>query len=399
MFCAGDAAAEVLAADQAALVIGGVAVGVLRRISEHGDMAIAFIIAQHAVVGDVRPDEIATCGKPCRSFSPTAACPQALHTRMADQALLKAWVEDFVCRAFGLAIEGSAFFDCHACGPVASKLSLPVLFAGGNSFVMTKIPLLGFGTYPLRGQACVDAVTMALDMGVRHIDTAQMYGNERDVGRAIASHSAKRTDLYVVTKVDPGNIRRFAQSVRKSIDDLGGPCDLLLIHWPPPDDEIDVALDHLMQAKADGLTAAIGVSNFSSRMMRNAQARLGGQVVCNQVEFHPLIDQQKLVVLARELGMMLTAYSPIARGGALKPDVIVQIAAKHGRLPSEIVLRWIIQQGVAAIPMTTKQENLASNLRALSFELPQEDIDAITVLGSWQGRTIDPSWMRGRWDG
>jgi 2,5-diketo-D-gluconate reductase B len=262
------------------------------------------------------------------------------------------------------------------------------------------IPLLGLGTYPLSGQLAVDSITMAIDMGLRHIDTAQMYGNEHDVGRAIAKSGVKREELFIVTKVDPSNLnaQRFASSVAKSMDDLGGPADLLLIHWPPADADMDATLDRLAEAKAQGNTKTIGVSNFNSAMMRKAHARLSGETICNQVEFHPLLDQTKLHKTARELSMVLEAYSPLARGAAMKPDVIQSIAKKHGKLPSEIVLRWIIQQGVVAIPMTTKRENLASNLRALTFELPEEDMAAITNIGTAKGRTIDPSWMVGRWD-
>ena len=262
------------------------------------------------------------------------------------------------------------------------------------------IPLLGLGTYPLTGQQCVDAVTMALDLGLRHIDTAQMYGNEHDVGRAIAASRVRRDEMFIVTKVDPSNLseKRFAASVAKSLDDLGGPVDLLLIHWPPSDSEMDGTLDRLAEAKAKGQAKAIGISNFSTKMMRNAQARLKGEVICNQVEFHPLLDQRKVLSTARELGLVLEAYSPLARGAAMKPDVIQAIARKHGRPASEIVLRWIFQQGVVAIPMTTKRENLASNIRALTFELPEDDMAAISALGSAAGRTISPSSMSGRWD-
>lgn len=260
------------------------------------------------------------------------------------------------------------------------------------------IPLLGLGTYPLTGQQVVDSVTMAIDMGLRHIDTAQMYGNERDVGRAIAS--ARRDQLYVVTKVDPSNLtsQRFAKSVARSIDDLGGPVDLLLIHWPPADADMDATLDRLAEEKSKGNAKAVGVSNFSATMLRHAQARLKGALICNQVEFHPLLDQGKMLRQAKELGMVLEAYSPLARGAAMKPQVIQSIARTHNKLPSEIVLRWIIQQGVVAIPMTTKRENLASNLRALTFELPDDDMAAISGIGTRDGRTINPSWMAGRWD-
>jgi diketogulonate reductase-like aldo/keto reductase len=262
------------------------------------------------------------------------------------------------------------------------------------------IPLLGLGTYPLMGEDAYRAVRMALDLGIRHIDTAQMYGNEREIGRAVASSGLPRGDVFVVTKVDPGNVgaSRFAASVARSVEDLGGPADLLLIHWPPAEDDFDAALDRLMAERAKGNTRAIGVSNFSPAMMRRAQQRCGGALVNNQVEFHPLLDQNAVLTTAREQGMVLSAYSPLARGAALKPAAITAIASRLGRPPSEVVLRWIMQQGVVAIPMTTKRENALSNIAALSVELSPDDMAAISALGTRQGRTINPSWMAGRWE-
>ena len=262
------------------------------------------------------------------------------------------------------------------------------------------IPVFGLGTYPLQGDDCVKTVLQALELGIRHIDTAQMYGNEHDVGRAIRECGLPRDDLFIVTKIDPGNVGkdRFADSVAKSMDDLGGPADLLLIHWPPEGGEFDAALDRLMAEKDKGMAAAVGVSNFTVGMMRRAVARTNGAVICNQVEFHPLLDQQRLLAEAKSLGLALSAYSPLARGAALKPEVVQRIARKLDRPPSEIVLRWIIQQGVIAIPMTTKRENAISNLRIFDFSLSDEDMSALTALGTRQGRTVSPSWMAGRWD-
>jgi 2,5-diketo-D-gluconate reductase B len=262
------------------------------------------------------------------------------------------------------------------------------------------IPIIGFGTYPLNGQACIDIVAMALELGFNHIDTAQMYGNEKAVGTAIRQSGLPRESLFVVTKFYPGATpaREIAASVDRSTGDLGGPVDLLLIHWPPADQEMDAVLDCLAAEKAKGNTKAIGVSNFSPSMLAHAQARLGNQIICNQVEFHPLLDQRKLLASAEERGIVLTAYSPLARGAAMQPDTIVSIARKHNRAPSEVVLRWIIQQGVVAIPMTTKRENMLSNLEALRFELDAGDMEAISALGTKQGRTIQSSAMKGRWD-
>ena len=133
-------------------------------------------------------------------------------------------------------------------------------------------------------------------------------------------------------------------------------------------------------------------------MMRRAQERAKGAIICNQVEFHPLLDQSKLLAASRQLGIALTAYSPLARGKALQPKPIQDIAARQGRPASEIVLRWIFQQGVAAIPMTANRANAVSNSKALDFLLPPEDMAVISSLGTRQGRMINPSWMAGRWD-
>ena len=262
------------------------------------------------------------------------------------------------------------------------------------------IPIIGLGTYPLTGEAATTAVKMAIELGYRHIDTAQMYGNEKAVGRGIAGSGVTREEIFVVTKVDPGNVAagRFEETVEKSIDELGSAPDLLLIHWPPADDEFDGALDRLIYAKARGWAKHIGISNYTPKMMKRAQARAEGALICNQVEFHPLLDQTKVLAAAKSLNMSITAYSPLARGVAMSPPVIQDIAAKHGRPASEIVLRWIVQQGVVPIPMTTKRENAASNLSVLEFELPEEDMAAISKLGTKAGRTINPSWMAGRWD-
>ena len=205
----------------------------------------------------------------------------------------------------------------------------------------TGIPLLGFGTFPLQGDEVHRAVTSALEIGFRHIDTAQMYGNERKVGEALKQSGLPRGELYVVTKVDPGNsaASRFRDSVEASIAALNGPVDLLLIHWPPADEDLDAVIDRLVAAQAQGFTKAIGVSNFPVRLMRRAAQRSPIQLINNQVEFHPLIDQHAVLAEARALGMTLSAYCPLGRGMVLKEPVIQEIAQRHGRPPSEIALR------------------------------------------------------------
>jgi len=262
------------------------------------------------------------------------------------------------------------------------------------------IPLLGFGTWPLKDDDVERCVGMALEVGFRHVDTAQRYGNEKQVGRALKASGVPRRDLYVVTKIDPGNTaaRDFRAAAEKSVESLGGPVDLLLIHWPPPDAELDGFVDRLADVHAAGLAKDIGVSNFPTAAMRQAAARSPVKLIDNQVEFHPLIDQSKVLAEAQRLGMTLSAFCPLGRGIVLKEPVILEIAKKHGRPPSEIALRWIVQQGVAAIPMTTKRDNAASNFRALSFALPQEDMRAISALTAGHRRLISPASMAGRWD-
>ena len=261
------------------------------------------------------------------------------------------------------------------------------------------IPAIGFGTYPLSGAEAERCVAAALEVGIRHIDTAQMYGNEKQVGRGIAASGVPRGEIFLVTKVDPSNLGagRFAESVKRSVDDLGTVPDLLLIHWPPPEGDIDGPVERLLREGERGLAKQLGVSNFSPRLMRRAQQLAGGKLICNQVEFHPLLDQTAVLAAACELGLVLTAYSPLARGKCMEEKVVREIAARHGRPASEIVLRWIIQQGVAAIPMTRKRENAASNLRAADFTLTAQEMEAISGLGSRNMRLINPSWMRS-WD-
>ena len=172
------------------------------------------------------------------------------------------------------------------------------------------IPLLGFGTFPLNNDEVERCLAMALEVGFRHIDTAQMYGNEKAVGHALKASGVARQELYIVTKVDPGNVsaKAFRPSVEASIEALNGPVDLLLIHWPPPEADLDAIIDRLVAAQAAGLTRHIGVSNFPSALMRRAAARSALPLINNQVEFHPLIDQSKVLAEARALGMTLSAY-------------------------------------------------------------------------------------------
>ena len=241
------------------------------------------------------------------------------------------------------------------------------------------IPILGFGTWPLSSDEARRAIATALEVGFRHVDTAQMYGNEAEVGGALAASGVKRKELFIVTKVAPGNLGRdsFMPSVEGSLAHLGGPVDLLLIHWPPGEGPF----------RSGGRTPVGGQGARPCQGDRGQQFHHRHDDACrqarpiamlaNQVEFHPLIDQAKLKEAATKLGIAISAYSPLGRGAVMK-DPVIQAIARNTRPPSEVALAWITQQDVVAIPMTTKRENAASNLRALDLVLPEEDMAAIS---------------------
>jgi 2,5-diketo-D-gluconate reductase B len=264
------------------------------------------------------------------------------------------------------------------------------------------IPAIGFGTYPLSGAEARAAVEMALGVGFRHIDTAQMYGNEAEVGRAVAASGLSRGEVFVTTKVSAANLgsARFVSAVRKSLEDLKiEQVDLLLIHWPPADEkEIPATIDELNKAADLGLAAQIGISNFPVKFMRLADSHSARKLIDNQVEFHPFLNQAKLRAAAVELGITLSAYCPLARGAALMHPVINAIAERLGEPASAVVLRWIIQQGVIPVPMTSKRANAEANLRALSITLSDEDMAAISKLTAAGKRYVSPGNMSALWD-
>jgi 2,5-diketo-D-gluconate reductase B len=263
------------------------------------------------------------------------------------------------------------------------------------------IPLLGYGTYPLTGAECRDGVAMALDLGLRHVDTAQLYDNEKDVGQAIARSGIKRDEIFLVTKIARENLgrRHFVHSLQDSLEKLAvEQVDLLLIHWPPEEEDFDSAIDSLCVAQASGLAKAIGVSNFTIPLMKRAAKRASLPLINNQVEFHALLDQSRVRAEAEKLGIVLSAYSPLGRGAVLKDPAVIEVAKRLGRPPSEIALRWIIQQGVVALPMTTKRENAKSNMRIFDFELSSADMAKLSQASKQNRRLISPLGWAPQWD-
>lgn len=252
------------------------------------------------------------------------------------------------------------------------------------------------GTFPLKADQLVDAVKLAYDEGFRSFDTAQMYQNEADLGQALADIGADRDTLFITTKILPDNLGadKFISSAEQSLKALRlDYVDVLLLHWPHPDRDNEEALSLLQKAYDKGLAKHIGISNYTIAMMEQAVRVLDVMPVCNQVEFHPYLDQSKLKAAADGLGVSLSAYCPLAKGQILDDPVIGDIAKRYGRSPAQIVLRWIIQSGVSANPMSTRQANLRSNLDALSFNLSGADMFALDQLGVHNLRIVDKNRM------
>jgi 2,5-diketo-D-gluconate reductase B len=257
------------------------------------------------------------------------------------------------------------------------------------------MPKLGLGTWQMRGDVCTDAVLGALELGYRHIDTAQMYGNEAAIGAALARSDVPRGDLHVTSKVWPDNLAPAAlrRSLDRSLADLRTDyVDLFLIHWPTPDMDLAAALTTLTVLHAEGLVRAIGVSNFPVALMRRAIEQIGAPIACNQVEYHVLRDQSKVLDYARRHGVAVAAYAPLARGRLAEHPDLQRIARKHGATVEQVALKWLLDQdGVAAIPKATAPARQRANLDALALTLDDDDRAAIAALPK-DVRLVTPGW-------
>ena len=267
----------------------------------------------------------------------------------------------------------------------------------------TAIPEIGLGTFRLQGQVVIDSVTTGLDVGYRHIDTAQIYGNEADVGQAIAASAVPRDALFVTSKIWIDNLQRdkLIPSLKDSLHKLRlEQLDLTLIHWPSPQDAIPVAetMAALAQAKAQGLTRAIGVSNFTNAQLRQAIDTVGAsEIATQQVEIHPFLQNRKVIEFARSQGIHITAYMPLAYGKVMADPVIAAIAAKHGVTPAQVALSWSLQQGFAVIPSSTKRANLEANLHFQRVTLSPDEMAQMATLERGE-RLANPDGLAPRWD-
>ena len=273
----------------------------------------------------------------------------------------------------------------------------PVIEAKG-----ARIPLLGLGTWNLRGRVCARVVEQALRLGYRHIDTAQLYENEREVGEGLRASGIKRDAVFVTTKIWPSHFapRELERSARERLAQLRlSEVDLLLLHWPNPQAPLAETLGALAKVKHDGLTRHIGVSNFTAALLEEALQATDEPLVCDQFECHPFLDQSKLIAACRKLGLAVVAYSPIAQGEARKSDVLKRIGAAHGKTATQVCLRFLVQQDIVVIPRTSKVERLSENAAIFDFTLSDDDMREIAKLGSRDGRIVDWAYSgRMKWD-
>lgn len=266
-----------------------------------------------------------------------------------------------------------------------------------------RIPALGLGTFRLQGQVVIDSVRNGLEAGYRAIDTAQIYGNEAEVGAAIAASGVPRSELFITTKIWIDNLSRdkLIPSLKDSLAKLRTDyVDLLLIHWPSPGGAVPVQefMTALAQAREQGLTRQIGVSNFTVELMQQAIDAVGAKAIAtNQIELHPYLQNRKVVEFAREHGIHITSYMTLAYGKVLGDPVIEKIAARHGATPAQVVLAWAMKLGYAVIPSSTRRANLDSNLKARDLQLSDEDMAQIATLER-NGRLTSPEGLAPAWD-
>ena len=265
------------------------------------------------------------------------------------------------------------------------------------------IPSFGVGTFRLNGQVVIDSVRNALDVGYRAVDTAQIYGNEAEVGQAIAESGVARDELFITTKIWTDNysqaklIPSLQDSLKKLRTDV---VDLTLIHWPAPGN--GVALEEFMtalaEAKAQGLTRQIGISNFNIELTRQAIAAVGqGEIATNQIELNPYLQNRKLASYLQAQGITVSTYLALAYGKMANDPVLGTIALKHKATAAQVALAWAMQQGYSVIPSSSKRAHLASNLLACHLRLDEDDMARIAQLER-NGREMNPPHLVPDWD-
>lgn len=261
------------------------------------------------------------------------------------------------------------------------------------------IPAIGLGTWELRGRTCARLVEQALRLGYRHIDTAEMYENEREVGEGLRASGVPRHEVFVTTKVWLDHLapRELERATKASLARLRlSEVDLLLIHWPNPRVPLAETMGALCRMKSVGFARHIGVSNFTVALIEEAVRHASEPLVVNQIEWHPFINQDKVRAACRPHGIAMTAYSPLAKGRLAADKVLRRIAAERGKTPAQVSLRWLVQEGAIAIPRTARLERLSENLAVFDFTLSEAEMAEIRGLAHPGGRIVDwsgaPNW-------
>jgi len=270
-------------------------------------------------------------------------------------------------------------------------MSVPATFSFSGE--TGEMPALGFGTSPMTGGMSAETVLAALKAGYRHIDTARKYGTESAVGEAMRASDLPRQDIFLTTKVSHENLRPadFAKSVDESLAALGVDyLDLLLVHWPNPAIALSETMRALADAKRRGLARHIGVANFNIALLDEAVRLCPEPLVALQAEYHPYLDQSKLLAAVRRHKLVFIAHCPLGRGRLFGDPVLAQIAGEHGRTVAQVALRWSLQQNVAPIPFSSKPQRIAENFMVFDFALSADDIARIAALKRANGRIANP---------
>jgi diketogulonate reductase-like aldo/keto reductase len=256
-----------------------------------------------------------------------------------------------------------------------------------------RIPMIGLGTMTLKEDVCVQAVKTALQMGYRHLDTAAFYGNEKENGEGLRVSGVKREDVLICTKVRQGDLMPddFARVVDQSLANLKLPyVDLLLIHWNNADIPLKLSIGALCKAKKDGKTRHVGVANFTTALLDETWSVTSEPLVCNQIEVHPFINQDKVIAACKKRDMAVVAYCPIARGKVPGADALERIGKAHGKSAAQVSLRYLVQRGVCAIPRTATPDHLKANLDVFDFKLSDAEMTELNALNATNMRVVNP---------
>ncbi|MHC1591014.1 MAG: aldo/keto reductase [Candidatus Helarchaeales archaeon] len=262
-----------------------------------------------------------------------------------------------------------------------------------------KLPKIGFGTWKLKGKTCKESVLSALEIGYRHIDTAQLYGNEKQVGEALAEATVDRKDLIIATKVSLLKLRpkSVISSTYKSLEKLQlDYVDILYVHWPAMFYKARKTLPAFSQLVDEKKVRYIGVSNFTPALIEEAIAACDKPIAVNQVEHHPLLKQEELREFLPKKNMLLVAYSPLARGNVFKVPELTQIAKKHRVSEAQVSLAWIMHHGAYPIPKATGEAHIKDCYEAINLELDDEDITLIDSIKMTK-RCVNPPFVRPKW--